>query len=106
MSYQITKKYPGDERYSLTSQDRRASLSVMLNYVEGHGRIKLAVKQNFYETAFGSLKESIYCKFLACELEYIQRNEYEKVFALKEEISAMLYATIRGIEKDRGEQNS
>lgn len=35
LTYGSTKKYPNDERFGLTSQDRRAGVSIMLNYVEG-----------------------------------------------------------------------
>ncbi|OIO19293.1 MAG: hypothetical protein CO029_01145 [Candidatus Magasanikbacteria bacterium CG_4_9_14_0_2_um_filter_41_10] len=101
LSYVHTKKYPADERFGLTSQDRRAAVSVMSNYVEGHGRIKIGSKQNFYEISFASLKESIYCRFLAQELLYITKEEYTKAFALKDEIAAMLYTTIKGLEKDK-----
>lgn len=65
LTYTLTKKYPNEERYGLISQDRRASLSIMLNYVEGYGRMKDGVKKNFYEISFASLKESIYCKYIA-----------------------------------------
>ncbi len=76
----------------------------MLNHVEGYARIKIAVKQNMYETSFTSLKESIYCRFLASELRYTAKNEYEKAFLLKEEIAAMLYSTIKGIKKKRTQE--
>src|SRR4030042_2524144 len=41
--YEITKKFPKDEIYSLTSQLRRAGLSVILNYIEGYARRKKLV---------------------------------------------------------------
>ena len=100
LTYTSTKKYPNDERYGLTSQDRRAAVSVMLNYVEGYARIKIAVMLNFYETAYGSLKESIYARFLAMNLGYITKKEYNESLVLKDEIGAMLYTTIEGIRKN------
>lgn len=99
LSYKLSKKYPSDERFGLTSQDRRASVSVMLNYIEGYARMRDTVKLNFYETSFGSLKESIYAKFLAKELLYITDEEYQEARILEDEISAMLYKTIEGIRK-------
>ena len=86
--------YPHDERFGFISQDRRAALSVMLNYVEGYARIKQKVMINFFEISFGSLKESIYCRFLAMNLEYISESDYKKAHILKEEIAPMLYSTI------------
>ena len=101
LTYQHTKKYPSDERFGLTSQDRKAAVSVMLNYVEGRARMKIAGTQNQYEISYGSLKESIYCRFLAKDLGHISRDAYNDAFELKEEIGAMLYSTIQGIRKDR-----
>ena len=94
-----TKKYPNDEKFGLTSQDRRAAVSVMLNYVEGYARMKLAVIVNFFETAFASLKESIYCRYLASQLDYIDDDEYKEALKIKDEIGAMLYKTIEGLKK-------
>lgn len=99
LSYQLSNKYPNEEKFGLTSQDRRASVSVMLNYVEGYARIRDAVKLNFYEISFGSLKESIYVKFLAKELNHITEKEYNNAKVLEDEISAMLYKTLEGIRK-------
>lgn len=99
LSYKLSAKYPADERFGLVSQDRRASVSVMLNYVEGYARMRDAVKLNFYETSFGSLKESIYVKFLAKNLKYITEDDYQKVKFLENEISAMLFSTNEGIRK-------
>ncbi|MFZ2190176.1 MAG: four helix bundle protein [Candidatus Magasanikiibacteriota bacterium] len=98
LSYIHTKKYPVDERYGLTSQDRRASVSVMLNYVEGFARMKFGVMVNQFEIAYASLKESIYCRFLSKELNYISEEEYKQALILKEKIGKMLYGTIQGIK--------
>lgn len=101
LAYQSTKKYPSDERFGLISQDRRASVSVMLNYVEGFARMKLGAMTNFFEIAYASLKESIYARFLAKELGYISPKEYQQALALKERIAPMLYKTIEGIKRKR-----
>lgn len=94
LSYQSTKKYPSDERFGLMSQDRRASVSVMLNYIEGYARMKSGVMIQLFEISYGPLKESIYVRYLAKELGYISPDEYQRAFSLKEEIGAMLYSTI------------
>lgn len=101
LTYVHSKEYPNDERFGLTSQDRRSSVSIMLNYVEGYARMRIAVKQNMYETSFGSLKESIYCRFLARELGYISDEDYTSAHELKEQIAPMLYASIQGIKNKR-----
>lgn len=52
--YKITKEFPKDELYGMTSQLRRSALSVMLNYIEGFARRRPAVMLNFFEIAYGS----------------------------------------------------
>ena len=47
--YAITKNFPKDELYGVTSQLRRAALSVVLNYIEGYSRKKKLVMINFFE---------------------------------------------------------
>lgn len=59
--YKATEKFPKSELYGATSQVRRASVSIMLNYLEGFARFKIKVKINFFEISFGSAKE---CKYL------------------------------------------
>ena len=58
--YKVTKDFPKEERIGVISQFRRSSLSVILNYIEGYARRRPAVQLNFFETAYGSLKESAY----------------------------------------------
>lgn len=101
LTYKHTKKYPTDEKYGLTSQDRRAAVSVMLNYVEGFARGKLGQMTNQFEIAFASLKESIYCRFLAKCLGYVLVDEYKESLMLKEKIAKMLYGTIEGIKRKK-----
>ena len=100
LTYAQSKKYPTDEKYGLTSQDRRAAVSVMLNYIEGFARQRPTVMLNFYETSYASLKESIYCRFLAMNLSYLTPDEYETALGLKEQIAPMLYSTTKGLRSD------
>lgn len=67
--------------------------------MEGFARMKLGAMTNFFEISFASLKESIYCRFLAKDLGYITESDYKKAFELKKKISKMLYGTIQGIKK-------
>ena len=68
----------------------------MLNYIEGFARMRWKVMVSQFEIAYGSLKESIYVRYLAKELNYITSEEYEKALGLKERIVPMLYKTIEG----------
>lgn len=98
--YRLTKKFPKEEIYGMTSQVRRAALSIMLTYVEGFARRRPAVKLNFFETAYGSFKESEYAMQLAFEEGYITNDDLRKVTTLTEEIGAMLWKTVEGVEQD------
>jgi len=100
LGHKISKKFPREELYGMTSQCRRALLSIMLNYVEGYARTKKKVMLNFYETSFGSLQESIYIFYLAVRLNYIEIEEYNRLFKSKEEISKMLWSTLEGLRRD------
>ncbi len=97
--YKLTKQFPKDELYGVTSQLRRASLSVILNYIEGFARFKSGTQLNFYETSYGSLKESKYLLFFSETENYITKREYEESFKLGEEISKMLWNEIQRIKK-------
>ncbi len=96
--YKITKKFPKDEQYGVTSQFRRAALSVILNYIEGFARRKRAVQLNFYETSYGSLKESKYLIKFSFDEGYINETEHAKGLSMADEIGAMLWTEIDSLE--------
>lgn len=97
--YLLTKKFPKDELYGVTSQLRRAAVSVILNYIEGFARIKPKVKLNSFEISYGSLKETKYLSYLSYKQNYITQEEYKKALTMNDEIGAMLWKTIVGQEK-------
>lgn len=68
--YTITKGFPKEELYALTSQIRRASVSIPANIAEGFGRASLMEKIRFYNFAQGSLSEVKYFLILIKDLQY------------------------------------
>ena len=96
--YAATKKFPKEEIYGMTSQLRRASLSVVLNYIEGYARIGDKQYKNFLKMSYGSLKESKYLIYFSYREGYISKENYNKLISLAEEIGAMLWKTIQGIK--------
>ena len=98
--YQITKDFPKSELYGATSQLRRASLSVILNYIEGYARKKRLVKINFFEISYGSLQESKYLLEFAYKEEWLKNENYKNASQLAEEVGAMLWKTIDGLSRD------
>ena len=97
LAYKLTKTFPRDEIYGITSQLRRVALSVILNYIEGYARGRDKVHKNFLEISYGSLKESKYLLYFSYGENYITRDDYEKALQLSEDIGAMLWGVLRKI---------
>lgn len=97
--YRLTKKFPKDELYGVVSQARRASLSIILNYIEGYARKKNLVVINFFEISYGSLKECKYLLYFALKESYINEKEYSQALILADEIGAMLWRTLEKLRK-------
>jgi len=98
--YKITKDFPKEEIYGVTSQLRRSALSVILNYlnyIEGYARARDKVYKNFLEISYGSLKESKYLLHFSLVEGYLTNNNYKQVILLAEEIGKMLWSTIQKI---------
>ena len=95
--YKVTKNFPRDELYGVTSQLRRAALSVILNYIEGYARRKelnCKVYKNFLEISYGSLKESKYLFYFSYTENYLAEQDYNQLIVLADEIGKMLWSTI------------
>ena len=95
--YRLTKNFPKEELYGTTSQLRRASLSVILNYIEGYSRIKNKVHRNFLEISYGSLQESKYLLDFAQKEKYATKDDSYKLLKLADEIGAMIWGILRKI---------
>lgn len=91
--YDCSQNFPKEEMFGLTSQLRRAALSVILNYIEGYARQRKNVLKNFLEISYGSLKESKYLIYFSYKRGYLKKNEYKELLALSEKIGAMLWGT-------------
>jgi four helix bundle protein len=73
--YQITKKFPDDEKFGIISQTRRASTSVAANISEGSSRLSPKDKARFFQMSFGSLMEVLNFLIIAEKLNYISDEE-------------------------------
>ena len=93
--YAVSRGFPKEEIYGVTSQIRRAAISVALNYIEGYARIRKAIHKNFIEIAYGSLQESKYLLRFSFDEKYMNAMEYKKLFELAEDIGKMLWGMIR-----------
>ena len=88
--YQITKDFPRDELYSLTSQVRKAAYSIPANIAEGCGRNTQKELANFLQISLGSANESEYFLLLAKDLNYINVEVYSESIIEINLIKAML----------------
>lgn len=90
MVYALLKKFPKEEQYALCDQLRRAVISVPSNVAEGLGRYSVKEQVHFFEIAYGSLRE-VDCQLdVACDLEYITKDEAINVTELINRVSALI----------------
>jgi four helix bundle protein len=99
--YKETKKFSKEELYGLTSQIRRASMSIPTNIAEGCGRNTDAEFARFLQIAMGSASETEYQLILACDLEFLPKESYEKLHNDVEEVKRMLASLLKTIRADR-----
>jgi four helix bundle protein len=93
--YRITRHFPHEESYGLTSQFRRAAVSVPANIAEGSQRQYLKEYLQLLYTAKASLSEAEYYIHLAQQLGYLQDDALEPLIALQTEASKTLHGLIR-----------
>ena len=77
--YKVTKNFPTEESYGITSQIRRASVSVTSNIAEGFGRKSYKEKIQFYYVASASLSEVKNQLLISRDVGYLQVEEYNKL---------------------------
>jgi four helix bundle protein len=96
--YKVTRGFPKEEVYGLTSQMRRAAISVTSNIVEGCARESKTEYHRFLNIAFGSLRELHYQFSIANRLGYMlaqDLNNYESRFLETEKVLGGLIRAIR-----------
>ncbi len=81
--YSSTKGFPKEELFGITSQIRRAAVSIPTNVAEGCGKFTKKDFANFLQIAFGSAQEVEYLILLSSELNYFDKAEYQKNRILK-----------------------
>jgi four helix bundle protein len=90
--YALTKNFPNEEKFGLSSQMRRAAVSIASNIVEGFKRRTVKESVSFYNISDGSLEELRYQLFLGRDLKYLSENDYVAVEKLARDVSRLLYA--------------
>jgi four helix bundle protein len=94
-AYRVSRSFPHEEKFGLTSQFRRAALSVALNYVEGKARQHPKEFKHFVRISFGSLKETQYLINFLHQEKYLNQENFSSLNQQANEIGAMLFSILR-----------
>jgi four helix bundle protein len=97
MIYKITKHFPNEERYGLTSQIRRAAVSVPSNIAEGYGRKTTLEYMQVLYIAYGSHCELETQIMLSNDLGYIESDAFQDLQQEIGEVERMLKALIKSL---------
>jgi four helix bundle protein len=92
--YNVTKRFPPEERYGLTSQFQRAAVSIAANIAEGYKRLGKDDKIRFYNYSQGSLEECRCYIYLSQDFNYIAPDEAQTMINEIEEASKILNSYI------------
>jgi four helix bundle protein len=95
--YAATRSFPDDERFGLTSQLRRAAVSIGANIVEGSARPSEADYVRFLTIAYGSAKELQYELSLAERLRYLTKQSAKELNEISTQTAQVLWALITAL---------
>jgi four helix bundle protein len=102
--YAITRKFPPDERFELTSQLRRSTKSILGNIAEGFGKYTYADKAAKYVIARGECTETEAHLLMATSLNFATKEEIEPLIKHAQEIGRMLSGLILSMRKRSAKQ--
>ena len=97
----VTKQFPKDEIYGLTSQIRRAAISIPSNISEGQARGTDASFANHGDIALGSAAELDTQLNNASQVGYLEQSDYETILKIIEEITKKLYGLLNHLRKSK-----
>jgi four helix bundle protein len=98
----VSKRFPGEEKYSLTDNIKRSARSVTNNIAEGYGRFHYQENMQFCRVSRGSLHETLDHLMIALEEEYIDQEKYEEGKKLILDAIAILNGYINYLERAKG----
>jgi four helix bundle protein len=97
--YEVTRTFPKEETYGLTSQIRRAATSIPANIAEGQGRRLAGEYQHFLGNARGSLWELDTHLEVSFLLNYITQQQYQELRSKMDEVGRMLNGLLRSLQQ-------
>lgn len=98
MVYRVTKNFPKEEMFGLTSQMRRAAVSIPSNVAEGQGRLSDKAFSLFLGHARGSLFELETQAELAESFGYLNKNQFDELLASTNELGRMLNGLLNSMK--------
>lgn len=99
LAYKMTKAFPDDKRFGLTSQMRRAAVSISSNIAEGSARHSHDDYARFVEIASGSLFEVVSQSFISRNQGYLTEQTFRSIYEAAEEQSRMLSGLRKHLEQ-------
>src|SRR5688572_19107064 len=102
LCYAKTRSFPRSEAFGLTSQIRRAAVSIPANIAEGNGRENTGEYIQFLRIAQGSLKELETHLILAREVAVCPHDNVSPMLSLADQVGRMLRSLIRSLQEKRG----
>ena len=103
--YNLTKKFPKEENYGLTSQITRATVSIGSNIAEGFDRYSKKDFIRFLIIARGSISEVQNNLYIALDLKYINQNDFQEAYALAKDLGKQINGFIKYL-RSYDKQNS
>ena len=97
--YRVSQKFPKEEMFGLTSQIRRAAVSIPSNIAEGRGKSSTGELQQFLYHARGSLAEVETQLLIAINLGYLQKSEVTNIIELISRTGRLLHGLLSAIKK-------
>ena len=99
--YKVSRAYPKEELYGLTSQTRRSAASIPTNIAEGCGRKGGADPARFLDIALGSACELDYHFILACNLAFLSNADYGRLSTGRSKVKQMLCGLLQKVRPKR-----
>jgi len=99
--YVITRKFPKEDIYGLTSQLRRAALSVPTNIAEGYGRQSKKELKQYVNIALGSLAETRYLIYFSSRLHYLQTEQCTLLNDLADQVGRLLWSFYKSLSTQK-----
>ena len=99
--YRVTEEFPKAEQFGLTSQLKRAAVSVLANLVEGQARRSKKEFRQLVNVARGSLAEVEVYLELARDLGFLTKESYQCVEELRSNVGSLTYGLIRSLKSPK-----